>query len=362
MEFYMTKSLFLCGSKYTLFNCINLANSVEFQNSICDIIVFCDKGLEKVAENLSKVGIFRKVIKADFVNNYSLIKKIKLFLVPKAFKEKETLQEDNYDRLIVQSLFYASLVSRRINYKEIYLIEEGLSTYTSRVYSSKKRSIFFNLFNAIFMRKNTVHVNGCYVYNSKLMVSNDIKTKDLPQISKETDEILKKVFMYTRKDKSVRYITFLGSPYYGIRDLLENPKLASRQFEDCCDEIVKKILGSCGKSIIYRKHPRENISYEGTFDNLTIDSNDNIWELISEDEITNDSIIISFFSTAAFTPKILYNTEPYVIFLYGILNEKVFNADLLVQGLKGSYKNSSKVLIPKTIDEAINMMRKLTDV
>lgn len=361
MERYITKSLFLCGSKYTLFNCINLANSLEFQNGICDIIVFCDKGLENVAENLSKAGIFRKVIKADFVNNYSLTKKIKLFLFPKTFKAISDLQEDSYSRLIVQSFFYASLVARKINYKEIFLIEDGLSTYTSRVFSSKKRRVFFKFFNVLFMRKKNISVDGCYVYNSKLMVSNDIKTKVLPKISTKTYEILKKVFMYTRTDETERNITFLGSPYYGIKDLLEYPQTASKKFEIFCDEIVKKVLGSCRKSIIYRKHPREDIDYEGFFDNLTIDDNDSIWELISEDEITNDSIIISFFSTAAFTPKILYNTEPYVIFLYDILNEKVFNADLLVLGLKELYKNSSKVLVPKTIDEAQNIMRKLTD-
>ena len=358
----MTKALFLCGSKYTLFNCINLATSSEYQNIICDIIVFCDKGLENVAENLSKAGIFRKVIRADFINNYNTIKKIKLFMRPKAFKDKGTLQEDSYDVLIVQSFFYASLVSRNIKYRELFLIEEGLSTYTSRVYNSTKRSIFFNLFNAIFMRKNNLCVDGCYVYDAKLMVNNDIKTKELPKISSKTYETLKKVFMYNQMNILKRNITFLGSPYYGIKDLLEKPDLASNKFEDYCDEIVRKLFESCKKTIVYRKHPREHISYEGVFDNILIDSNDNIWELISKDEVTNDSIIISFFSTAAFTPKVLYNIEPYVIFLYDILDQKVFNADVLLKGLQESYKDSSKVFNPKTINEAIYILRKLTNV
>ena len=86
-----------------------------------------------------------------------------------------------------------------------------------------------------------------------------------------------------------------------------------------------------------------------------------MWELIALDDLSEDDVLICFFSTAAFTPKILFDKEPKIIFLFDLLPEKMFNAKELVSGLSEIYSNSNKVMVPTTIDEAIIMINCSTE-
>jgi hypothetical protein len=355
----MKRTLFLCGSRYTLLNCINLAQSEAFNNEECDILIFCDKNMELLPENLKTVDCFRNVYTANFVNNYSTIKKIKLFLNPKSESAFLECSDNKYNLFISQSLFYASLATREFGPAEVYLIEEGLSTYTSRVNNPNRRSLYFKVLNKFLLRKNEVKVSGYYVYCPEMMIDKTLTSKALPKLTDQAVKTLEKVFKYDNTTGRESSITYLGSPYYGIRALLEQPNMAGADFENRCDQIVTATINAFNKRVIYRKHPREDNHIEEKFDNLVLDSNENIWELIVNKELTENSIIFSFFSTAAFTPKILYDSEPYVIFLCNLLDEKLYNADYLINGLRGLYRDKSKVFAPKNQDELMNVIRRI---
>ena len=82
-------------------------------------------------------------------------------------------------------------------------------------------------------------------------------------------------------------------------------------------------------------------------------------DLEAADFVNEDSILISFFSTAAFTPKLLYGKEPYLLFLYKLIREPVFHADQVVDGLRRCYFRPEKIMVPETITELLTLIEGL---
>ena len=86
------------------------------------------------------------------------------------------------------------------------------------------------------------------------------------------------------------------------------------------------------------------------------DNNNFPWELICSKEINDNTVLIGVFSTAQFSPKELYNIEPYIIFLYKIIKPvgiDIKAIDEMTALLKNTYRNKTKIIIPNNIDEFI---------
>ena len=68
----------------------------------------------------------------------------------------------------------------------------------------------------------------------------------------------------------------------------------------------------------------------------------------------DEKILVSLFSTACFSPKLMYDQEPYVIFLYKLLRWKnPFAFDQEVKKLKQSYRKPDRIMEPETLEEMI---------
>ena len=106
---------------------------------------------------------------------------------------------------------------------------------------------------------------------------------------------------------------------------------------------------------IVRKHPRDmGFDYSG----MVIDEQIPMWEMFCLNSLKDNQCLIGVFSTAQITPKILFDKEPNVIFLYKIkgmfpddLHHKVQEIDAFVQSFRNSYREKNKVYIPETMDE-----------
>ncbi len=66
-----------------------------------------------------------------------------------------------------------------------------------------------------------------------------------------------------------------------------------------------------------------------------------------------DRILVSFVSTAVFTPKILYDVEPIIICLHQIAKENQIskNFESIFEKFRGIYNNKERVLAPTSIEE-----------
>jgi hypothetical protein len=111
-------------------------------------------------------------------------------------------------------------------------------------------------------------------------------------------------------------------------------------------EILKEHFGN---RLILRRHPIMKNEKKGDF---RYDEDYDMWELVVAERITNNNILISSYSTAQMTPKLLFGKEPRVVFLYNILSpQKNIRLEQSYTDFNNLYCNAQRVIAPKTIEE-----------
>ncbi len=365
------KYLFICFSNYAILNSVNLLlNKNNYNNKNSDLVVFHRTiDMKELSKNLKNENIFRNIFDFPFINKKGTFYLLKLFLFPRYFLNKissnyfsKQIIKQTYDVLISQNLLYASLFGRINRNAEIYLIEDGLSSYTSRTVNPIKRSIYFQIANK-FIFKNSLlsKIKKQFLYKPKMYSGSNMNILKIPEINQNSYNLYNKLFNY-KKNKlyELNKLVYLGVPFFGLKDLMSNSNEATKNFDIKCNHILNEITSVVKQNkFIYRKHPIENINQLTCKNNFTFDNIENTWEIECLNSITEKHIIISFFSTASFTTKMLFDKEPYLIFLYKALGVNFFNADKLVNDLKSIYKNPKKVIVLDDINKFKQLMIKL---
>ena len=365
------KYLFLCSSQYTIFNSINaVLNNVEECKSNADIVIFQrTEDIRNISERIKESRIFGNVYDFPFINNLNAVSLLMLFVFPRFFLSKLCLtdksiclMENHYNVLVSQSQLYASLFRRINKNAEVYFIEDGLSSYTSGTVDPLRRSAYFRLANKIFFHGTLLsEVKIQLLYDPEMYLGDIGNIKKLPKRKSENNIFYNQIFEY--RDNALynsHKFVYLGTPYYGLKKLMLNPNDAIDDLEDKCRFIVDSAMKVPKKTnFIYRAHPIENIDEDYYKEFCEFDICNNMWEIECQNTITDNHILVSFFSTASFTPKMLYGKEPYVIFLYKILGVEFFNADELVCSLQSTYSNPQKVILVENLDELVAIIEKL---
>jgi hypothetical protein len=366
----MKKNLFICSSNFTILNSINtVINNSVFKNSESDLIIFHrTDDMKSLSSKIKKTNIFKNVFDFPFIEKKNIFFFIYTILFPKKFirnnifknKSKELIK-NKYDTIISQNMLYISIF-RGLSKAKLFLIDEGLSSYTSRTINPKKRSVYFHIANKILFKNKLKHENISYLlYEPKISFSKNNQILELSKINYKNNLLFNNLFNYKINNlyKYNKFI-YLGVPIYGLKDLMINLKNTPKNFEEKSKSLISKLFKSLKyNKLIYRPHPIENIEIDKNNDNFIIDNYKNMWEIECQNQIRNDHILISFFSTACFTPKLLFDKEPYVIIIYKILNFKFFNADKLLDRLKSIYSDPDKIIIIKDISELYKTIQKL---
>ena len=122
---------------------------------------------------------------------------------------------------------------------------------------------------------------------------------------------------------------------------------------------IGKMLAECKQKVLYRKHPRET-SFSSDW--AYVDDGTAMWELVCQEHLSDDSVLISSFSTAMLTPKLLYNKEPWLIYTYKLyknyfvednpmtcgLNQGI---SVMVEQIKKVYSRPEKIICVQNIKE-----------
>ncbi len=241
----------------------------------------------------------------------------------------------------------------RLNAKsKLFFYEDGIGNYVEFTKRFPLYTCFTeDLWSFIHFRKNKwKNVDGiflnqpdCFDYDliekfkinnfvGNNMVENALNTVFSTQENTENYYSNKMVFFTQPDDKS----PFLGRSYKEIEIKIIN--MLNNEFHD---------------SIIVRIHPRD----DSIIDNVKVDNSNNMFELMAKDYVDDETIMISYFSTACFTPKLIYDKEPYIIFLYMLFDVDQLYRDsykVFLDRMKKLYKSNNKIFIPKTDDELID--------
>ena len=233
----------------------------------------------------------------------------------------------------------------------LHFYEEGTGVYTTPLYQDYGR--IKTMYKLLGYRSETDYVEDLYVYCPSLY-HGDLKTVEIGTVSEDDKEEFVSEQNFRLRDYDKRIIFFdnpMDKPEYKGVD----------QFRILAD--MEKATGR--SNIMVRVHPRDQ---SGVFEErgYTEDANTSIpWEEILLHQDISDNILVTTFSTAVFSPKIICGQEPRVIFLKRALLEnngsesegKMDSFDRFAMGVKEMYRDPSRVFIPRTLDEMIAQLR-----
>ena len=160
--------LFVCSTQYAILNSINIVLSDKKKyNGKTDIVIFQQTNdIKNLSEIIKKNKIFENIYYFYFINKKNAFYFFLLLVFPNFFLSRLCLNKKSLDSLknkyniiIAQSQLYAALF-KAINKNAVaYLLEDGVSSYTSRTSDINRRSFFFRLANKTFLSRVLILFN-----------------------------------------------------------------------------------------------------------------------------------------------------------------------------------------------------------
>ncbi len=234
------------------------------------------------------------------------------------------------------------------NCSNVIGIEDGTGSYVGDIFHDyiNKKYVKVRDFLGRGYKVSTMYLNNPdFFYGS--FDCNKIK---IPNNSEQAIQCIKEIFGYKASVLYEKYkIIYLNQPTQDFFGKYENEK-----------RIISSLSSIFGKDILVRLHPREN--NPELYSSMTLDNENNLWEIMAGASIKEEHVLIASFSTAQFIPKLLYDKEPIIIFTYklfdgyGILRRK--NWEDLIDGLKRIYKKKNRIYVVGSIDELIILLNK----
>ena len=353
-----TKSCFFCGTSFHVFNSVILAKT---KNLYADIYIDDVFGLAKtIAENLKVLGVFENVYLLDRKEHWKFpdntfsqylfaLKGYWKFdkMIPKIIPNIEVYSDfyfandprtDVFGRFI---RFY--IVKNLINFK-IHFFDDGLGSYDERMYEPTAVDVLARKF---FLFNTNTSFDSDYFFHSPeyfhiLNENSKMKVYPIGEINDEIKDLLKKVF----------YIEDIGLEIQSniIFDTVRNEEFnteGSKVFSTIIGDILH--LGN----FLVKSHPREKEKYGKEY---SIEYG-MPFELFCLYNDFSDKVFVTSLSSAVFTPKIIFNQEPKVIFLFEIMKKYSKLYDNMykryVKGLEKLYSNKNRVIVCDSIEDCM---------
>lgn len=361
--------IYLAGSRYTVLSAIALESSYkkEFGGKSLLVIVLENheiKHIDKIvdlSEYFDEICFLRSPTKSG---KYYLVRCLlsHTFLFESIGVSQEFLEliSNRSCNFFSQNYIYSVLFRKFIS--SFYLIDEGLSSYSGRVLNVKYRNPLLRLMDFICLGNIMRPISGIALYQPNLYFGPlipvfGISSVPILDVAKGFQNLKGQ---NTCKGEEYPSALFLGTPIRGLDSLVEDGKLTPNNFQHACliERLVLNNSADTFSSLTYRKHPNQTEA-DTQFDiDICIDYGDRCWELIIPEVIREDTVIISFFSTAAFVPKLIYGLEPVIVFLYPMLQQKCLGADELVKRLRALYSEPSKVVLIEDLQDYYNLSKR----
>lgn len=357
--------VFFCSTPYQIFLAINMKMTILKEKEADIFILNHFESSNEVVDRLRSVQLFKNVEHVDCINfteifwNRSLkayfFKVYSMFfykkLVNKYFDFKNNTYEAIYftypDVIIQLAIKVLSMYNCDI---KIHLYEDGSGSYNSHIISN---SIYKKIFNRLFNhRKNIDHYDSLMLLKPELYEGLiNIPITKIPNIDGKNikaKSIMNYVFDYKYTFRINEEMIFFDQPWNSRYKLHEKINL-----------ILEKILIH---NYIIKLHPRSQSNLYKEF--RTYANNSILWEVLCMNNSIEDKILISYYSTASFTSKLLFDKEPIVILLYDL--KELPENDIISEDTKkfiekfiSTYRDQSKICIPQNINELNNYLKKL---
>lgn len=352
------QNLFICSSVFQIFNIINLCTSnCELKKSdvlLIDYGTNIDRYLDLnfMRSKFNNVRIIKHKRRTRNISIY--VNVIKEILKNKILTNRWKIEYKNI--FISGTEIYSKIYAYRYmdKLKNLYYIEDGLGSYNAVLdeNTKKKQDTVFQFF---YKEKPLNICKGAYLYEPSNVINNTYNKAlySIPKVKRDTNtsEIIKNTFKGDVID-IYQKIIFLEAWFNDMEQYM---------FQNELLKIVIDVIGI--ENIGIKKHPN-NINNTNLYESRSLIEGMSSFELNNIYYSLNDKILISIISTACLTPKMIYDEEPYVIFLYNIFLSKYkfpewSDAEKVIDKVKKTYRIPSKIIVPETIDELKECLRNI---
>lgn len=357
---------YYCNSTYQLLNILNLnwhrkfAGFENIENYQADLYLLNSfEGAERIADIVRKQNVFDNVFLIEKTFNKGrahLIKTVMDLLFPSFFfKDKHNIfKKDVYNRYdVITTPKYSTVVDEmwRLNRKAyLDLVEDGTASYDLVIILEPNSS-------KIKKMRELLKYDSFYDYKHLYLVSPELYTGTNPDRIVQIPRFDKEYLKLIRNDFSEFDRSNNEKDVFWLSQFLNN-----KEFNLMVDEVLNS-LNECHDDVLFVQHPRNHMDNKYGFAET---DGKQIWELqVLNVEDFNNRLLISIHSTASYTAKMLYDLEPYIILFYKMGDDKVtaVNDDFeeFLKRFKNSYRNPEKIMVPETLDEFKQCLKKYMD-
>lgn len=355
---------FISSTPHQTWNSILMAKKL-FPQEQCDLFLLdvCSNYTE-IAEKLRNEDVFENIYPCQVAkfqcNNIknSIIRKTKkciYFIGWKYFLQKSVTITKQYNKVITASndepcCFLMSRMKVLNPDIKPYYFEDGSNDYIADAHPKHRgfKKSFAQLLGLDYSIGDSIDTT--YVANPSCVASNEYKLEAIPTMDPEQDLELKSLFnrVFSYKPYSINEkLVFLFSRF-------------REELDEKSRSIVRKIVERYGKdSLLFKDHPRLPASgYEGV--NKYPREKETLWECVCMNNDCKNKVLISVISSAMYVPKLLFDQEPVLVFLFRLIpaltnvREKSFY-DFTLR-LRKVYSDPSKVFIPETEEELFSYL------
>lgn len=362
------KHLFVCSTPLQLIHIINLKLNKLSHDEVTLYILDHNQLYEDMYKKAIETNLFKKVylLKTSEYNRWSrsernrftrYMVKILEYLFYKTISKHFVKDQILYDKFWISHMDQSSWLlfmmnKKRNKYLELIFFEDGTGGYL--LLNRKQNPIEIKLLHLLGYKSLYEEIKMLYLYKPTLVADSlypNVKLEELPKIDNIcTKNALNKLFLVDKSDiENSNYLyLFFDSPFLSEDISRKQSEMVSFLSEKLKDEFRVKL------------HPRSKLSKD-SIENLLL----NIQmptEIISLNRDVSQNVFISIFSTVGISPKLMFDQEPILIFLYKIINVDMFvgrEAFEFIERFAKIYTNTNKIFIPETFQELENILRTL---
>lgn len=355
LSFENISIVFLIDTDIQLLNALYFVFSYGLTGKTDAIIQMKSRNAEARINALRESKVFKNiyVLKLDTHSALERVEILIALIMPNLYmKKKHNLDlKSKYDSVFLAfSTKTFDFTIAAIGSKSIIGYDDGMGSYIGDPYHDnyKKRYILARKLFGHEYNVDTIFLNNPLCYNGAKKVSvRPLKLK----LSEDQEQIINNIFNYVPVYNYPKCV-FLNQPVTDIFDYLQVEK-----------SLVDRTNDILGGHFLLRLHPSEKRSEVYELYEDKIDKTNNMWELTCAKFDSDNYVLIGCFSTAQFSPKLMNDKEPYLVFTYKIfsnLDEKRKTAfDRYINFFKGKYREKNRIFVPNNIEEYSDIIKNI---
>lgn len=350
------RKLFICSSVFQVFNIINIIeNNDDFLNCDLMIINYGTSILKDIDVGYLKTKFHDVTVKpasrvsSGIISYLNIITRIFGTRIQSFFCKKY-----NYIYLTGTEVYSKIYAFMRLGKKSsLYYYEDGLESYDS-VLDNKSKKGKDKIFKILYGKSPLEFCSGLLVYDPTMVVTNDDNKKLIPIMKMRYKDNRKCDYRFVYRGKAkpiIQSVVFLEA-WFNDKDQYQLQA-----------KLLSEVLDICGiEKVCIKPHPNElnstKILYQQQYKGMKCFEVNNYFYTLE------GKLLISIISTASITPKILFEEEPYVLFLYKIFMKEYdvyewHKTEKVINIIKQRYRKPNRIIIPNSIEEMRSILLQL---